>query len=65
MHRRDYFHRILNVLNRISSISTQNITFDERSEFIGYITGQITFVDGSRLYLSEYIDEEKLIVLLC
>ena len=65
MHRRDYFHRILNVLNRISSISTQNITFDERSEFIGYITGQITFVHGSRLYLSEYIDEEKLIVLLC
>jgi hypothetical protein len=58
MHIRDYFHQIQNALNKISSISTQNITFDERSEFIGYITGQITFIDGSRLHLSEYIDVE-------
>ena len=58
MHIRDYFYWIQNLLNQISSISIQNITFDERSEFIGYITGQITFVDSSRLYLSEYIDVE-------
>ncbi len=61
MHIRDYFHQIQTLLNRISTISTQNITFDERSEFIGYLTGQITFVDGSCLYLSEYIDVERII----
>ena len=61
MHIRDYFHRIQTLLNRISTISTQNITFDERSEFIGYLTGNITFVDGSCLYLSEYIDVEHTI----
>ncbi|MBM3212366.1 hypothetical protein FJZ33_09105 [Candidatus Poribacteria bacterium] len=55
---RDYFGYVQNLLNQISSIGTQNFTFDERSEFIGYIKGQITFVDGSRLYISEYIDVE-------
>lgn len=58
MHIRDYFHYIQSLLNQIASISTQNFTFDERSEFIGYIKGQITFVDGSHLYISEYIDVE-------
>jgi len=56
MYIRDYFHQIQTLLNRISTISTQNITFDERSEFIGYLKGQIIFVDGSCLYLSEYKD---------
>jgi len=61
MHIRDYFNKVHGVLDQISNISIQNVTFDERSEFIGYITGHVTFVGGYRLYISEYVDVEHTI----
>jgi hypothetical protein len=58
---KDYFHQIQNILDSISCISIQSITFDERSEYIGYVKGRIDFADGSHLYISEYVDVEHII----
>jgi hypothetical protein len=61
MHIREYFHQIQILFDQISKISIQEILFDERSEFIGYIKGQIIFINGYRLYVSEYVDVEHTI----
>jgi len=58
MHIREYFLEIQNLLNQISGISVQEINFDERSEFIGYIKGRTVFINGYILYISEYVDVE-------
>ncbi len=54
----DYFDQILSNLDTVAEISSQNITFDQRSNFIGYIRGDIYFIDDSRLHFSEYVDVE-------
>lgn len=58
MHIKEYFRQIQELLDQVSGISIQDILLDERSEFIGYIKGQVVFIEGYRLYISEYVDAE-------
>ena len=57
----DYFAQIQFNLATIAEISSRDITFDQRSSFIGHIWGDIYFADGSRLHFPEYVDVEQVI----
>lgn len=57
----DYFAQIQFNLATIGEISNRDLTFDQRSTFIGHIRGDIYFIDGSRLHFSEYVDVEQTI----
>lgn len=57
----DYFAQIQFDLATIAEISSRDITFDQRSSFIGHIWGDIFFADRSRLHFSEYVDVEQVI----
>ena len=59
MHITDYFNQMQVDLDRVTAISSRNITFDQRSDVVGYVRGVIDFTDGSQLHFSEYVNVER------
>ncbi len=58
----NYFDQIKTIVNQYGSTSfvlETNVSFETRSGGQGYLTGRITFVDGSELHFSEYLDEAR------
>jgi hypothetical protein len=54
----DYFQRIEALITSAGIVRFFNITYDQRSASIGFIRGSIYFLDGSLLYLREFVDVE-------
>lgn len=56
-----YFQRCQTTIEACPIIQTFNITYDKRSTYEGFIKGEITFVDGSRLHFREFLDVEVIL----
>ncbi len=52
---RDYLNKLLEVIAENPFIESQNLSFEERPPSAAYITGSITFLDGSKLSFKEFI----------
>lgn len=56
-----YFHSLLNLLSTSPVVRSSDITLDTRSEFVGFIRGNIYFTDDSLLHLRELVDIESVV----
>ena len=54
----DYFIQIQQTINSNQLIQSHNIIYQKRDIYLGYIKGEINFINGSCLYLTEYIEVE-------
>ncbi len=54
----DYFRQIATLIATAGIIHSSSITYDKRSTSIGFIRGDISFLDGSQLHLREFINVE-------
>lgn len=54
----DYFRQIETILATASFIHSSSLTYDKRSTDIGFIRGDIYFLDGSQLHLREFVNVE-------
>lgn len=54
----DYFRRIDQVISDCPAIVSKELLFDQRTKYIGFMRGTLTFRDGSELYFKEFIDTE-------
>lgn len=59
MHLRNYFKNIERSINLAKFLSSYSLSFEERPPFLGLIKGMLTFIDGSQLHFTEFIDSEK------
>jgi hypothetical protein len=51
-----YFEILLHTISASPVVRTRNVTFDQRSSSIGFIRGDIYFIDGSLLHFRELIN---------
>lgn len=52
---KNYLNEILNTIAANPFIESQNLSFEERPPHAAYVTGTITFINGSRLHFKEFI----------
>jgi hypothetical protein len=55
----DYFRQIATLIATAGIIHSSSITYDRRSTSIGFIRGEISFLDGSQLHLREFVNVER------
>lgn len=53
-----YFQEIQQLLASTPLVQSFHITFDKRSPHIGFLRGEIYFIDNSILHLREFVDVE-------
>ncbi len=53
-----YFQQLCDVIEACSVVQSFNLIPESRGSYEGFIRGQIKFVDGSALYLREFVDVE-------
>ncbi|MEB3311143.1 MAG: DUF6516 family protein [Snowella sp.] len=53
-----YFERIRKLLTNSTIIQAFELDTEKRTESLGFIGGNITFIDGSRLYIREFVEVE-------
>ena len=58
MHLTDYFRQIDDAISNCPAISYKEVLFEQRTKYIGFIKGMLTFRDGSELYFKEFINTE-------
>ncbi len=54
-----YFSQIRDTIERCTFLGSSSITYDKRSTYIGFIRGELHFVDGSVLFVREFVDVEE------
>jgi len=54
----DYFRQIATLIATVSIVHSSSITYNKRSTSIGFIRGDIYFLDGSQLHLREFVNVE-------
>jgi Family of unknown function (DUF6516) len=54
----DYFRQVETLIATASIVHSSSITYDKRSTYIGFIRGEIYFLDGSQLHLREFVNVE-------
>jgi len=52
----DYFQGIAACLADSGLVPSSNVTFDRRSLYVGFVRGDIYFLDGSLLHLREFVN---------
>ena len=57
----DYFRDLELLITKMRIVIAANVTYDKRSATIGFVRGELFFLDGSRLHLREYINVEPVI----
>ena len=55
----DYFLQLETLIRTAGIVQTSRITYDKRSTYIGYVRGEIYFLDASCLHLREYVNTER------
>jgi len=62
---KDYLDEILNLIAEHPFIVSQSLSFEERPPDSAFITGIVTFTDGTRLHLKEFvIFEPKAVIVM-
>ncbi len=51
----EYFRSLEALIAQTRIVIAETVTYDKRSTTIGFIRGELFFLDGSRLHLREYI----------
>lgn len=54
----NYFERVRQILDACLIIQSFNVAYDKRGSHEGFIHGQVYFLDGSILFVREYVDVE-------
>jgi hypothetical protein len=54
----DYFRNTVAILQASPYVKSHNITFDRRSLTVGYIRGDVYFLNDSSLYFREFINTQ-------
>jgi hypothetical protein len=54
----DYFSRVRRTIEACPFIRSCRVTYDKRITHTGLVRGELSFVDGSVLYLREFVDVE-------
>ena len=54
----DYFRRVETLIATAGIVHSSSLTYDKRSTYIGFIRGEIYFLDGSLLHLREFVNVE-------
>jgi hypothetical protein len=52
----DYLHSLLAIIAQSPIVGTSNVGLDKRTPRAGLIRGDVTLLDGSRLYFRELVD---------
>ena len=52
----NYFRQLEALITSTSAIHSSSITYDKRTNHIGFIRGSIYFLDGSLLHLREFVN---------
>lgn len=52
---RDYLEGILDIISASPYIESKSVSFEERPPNAAYITGILTFINGSKLHFKEFI----------
>lgn len=52
---KDYLDEILNLIAENSFILSQSLSFEERPPDSAFISGQVTFINGSKLHFKEFV----------
>ncbi len=52
---KDYLNEVLSIIAKNPYIKTQNISFEERPPNTAYLSGLLVFIDGSKLYIKEFV----------
>ena len=55
----EYFQRIEALIASTGIVHSSNITYDKRSTSIGFIRGNIYFLDGSFLHIREFVNQQQ------
>lgn len=55
----DYFRQVETLIATASIVHSSSITYDKRSTSIGFIRGDIYFLDGSLLHVREFVNVER------
>jgi len=53
-----YFQRIAAVIASSPGVHSSRITYDKRTNYIGYVKGIAYMIDGSELHFREFVDVE-------
>lgn len=54
-----YFQTLLQSIDQNPLVASKTITLKKYTDFIGYIRGVLTFLDGSRPHFKEHLDFEE------
>ena len=54
-----YFRHIESLLASTGIVHSSGITYDKRSTFLGFIRGNIYFLDGSTLHVREFVNVQR------
>ena len=54
----DYFKNIQSIIDSFQLIKSQDIVYQKRDQYLGYIKGKIQLIDSSWLYFTEYVEVE-------
>ena len=54
----DYFRQIEAAIATSPIVHTSSVTYDKRSDYVGFLRGALFFLDGSRLYIREFVNVE-------
>ncbi|MFB2972110.1 DUF6516 family protein [Aerosakkonema sp. BLCC-F183] len=57
----DYFQEIRNIIDTCSVVRSSNVNYETRSNYRGFIRGELNFSDGSVLYLPEFVDVKTML----
>jgi hypothetical protein len=54
-----YFKFSQSIIDKFPNVRLSNITFEKRAAHVGYIKGELQFIDDSMLHFREYVDAEN------
>jgi hypothetical protein len=55
----DYFLQLETLIRTTGIVQSSRVTYDKRSTYVGYVRGEIYFLDASCLHLREYVNTER------
>lgn len=58
----EYFKQIEDIISHHPAITQSEISYDQRTLYIGFIKGLLTFSDTSELHFKEFIDTGKEVI---
>lgn len=55
----DYFRRVDTLITETRIVHSSSLTYDKRGTYVGFIRGEIYFLDGSCLHMREFVNTEQ------